>query len=303
MIRRGLLLAGTTAVISGVSNFVGKIAVAKIPPLPFTTLKNIGAFFLLTALFLFITRTQKAKIRRPSRKDWYKLLAIGIIGGSIPFYLFFEGLSRIPAVNASLIHKSLVVWIAILAMPFLRERLTPWQIAGIALLFLSNLVIGGFKGFTFSTGEFMILAATLLWSIENIIAKKTLSSVHPVFVGMMRMGIGAVVLVAIMISKGAVPEVASYTAAQWTLIGITSVLLFGYVATWYSALALLPATSVAAILVAATVITNILSALFVTHTLSAPEAAQGILILVGIGLVVLMNRVRPSHSSGKRLVV
>ena len=45
-----------------------------------------------------------------------------MIGGSVPFVLFFEGLARAEATQAAFIQKTLVVWVALLAVPLLRER-------------------------------------------------------------------------------------------------------------------------------------------------------------------------------------
>ena len=56
------------------------------------------------------------------RAQWLGLLGVGVIGGSVPFVLFFEGLARAEATQAAFIQKTLVVWVALLAVPLLRER-------------------------------------------------------------------------------------------------------------------------------------------------------------------------------------
>ena len=48
---------------------------------------------------------------------------IGVIGGSVPFILFFNGLAMASAPSAAFIHKTLFVWVVLLAVPFLGERL------------------------------------------------------------------------------------------------------------------------------------------------------------------------------------
>lgn len=288
MFKKGLFLAVITAFISGVSNFVGKIAVSGMDPLLFTTLKNFGAFALLFVFFTGLRSTRSQVLHKPNRNELRNLLMIALIGGSLPFYLFFEGLRQIPAINGALIHKSLIVWVALMAWPILGEKLSQKQLAGVAILFVSNFFIGGFTRFTFNQGELMVLAATILWSIENIIAKKTLSTVAPAQLSLWRMGGGGLILLAMLLLRG-VPVI-SLSLSQLGIVAVTSALLFGYVATWYQALAMNKATTVASILVGATVVTNLLSALFVTHTISLPLLSQTVAIIAGIALVVLTGK-------------
>ena len=116
---KGIYLALITALISGISIFVNKFAVGAIqPPLVFTATKNVGVGLLIVGIIL-ATRKWRL-IRNLNRREIIYLILIGIIGGSIPFYLYFTGLSQIPAINAALIHKTLVVWVAFLAMPFFK---------------------------------------------------------------------------------------------------------------------------------------------------------------------------------------
>ena len=87
-------------------------------------------------------RARAAPARRPARaarlpqhrRHRLGVLAIAVIGGSVPFVLFFEGLARAEATQAAFIQKTLVVWVAILAVPLLRERLGRPHFAAIALL-------------------------------------------------------------------------------------------------------------------------------------------------------------------------
>ena len=85
---RATFLAILTAVISGVSVFVSKIGVSVLKdPILYTTLKNgIVAVFLI-GLILVLKRWPE--IKALSKAQWIKLFAISIIGGSLPFALFF----------------------------------------------------------------------------------------------------------------------------------------------------------------------------------------------------------------------
>ena len=282
-IRKGIYFAFATSIISGVSIFLNKFAVAAIkPPLFFTTTKNIVVGLILVSVIIAFRKLPQIRILQ--KKDIVRLIMIGLVGGSLPFYLFFTGLANVPAANAAIIQKSLVVWVAILAIPFLKEKFSLLSILAVALLFIGNNYIGGFKGFSFSSGELMIGGATMLWAVENVIAKKALKNIDADIVSAARMGLGAIVLLGatLVTAPSSFTSILSFDTTQWLWLGITSMLLVGYVMTWYRALALAPATTVTAILVFSTVITNVLSAIFVTHTWTEAVGIQVLLISVGV---------------------
>lgn len=282
---KGVYFAIATALISGVSIFVNKFAVGAIkPPLVFTTTKNIGVGLLIVAIIIALRKWKELK--KISKKDFYYLLLIGVIGGSIPFYLYFTGLSMIPAINAALIHKTLVLWVIILAIPFLKEKLTKMQALAITLLFISNLAIGGFKGFKFSQGEFLVLIATILWAIENILAKKILPRIDADILTVARMGFGSIILLAAtsVVAPTGLTTITHLSSTQWFWMSFTTIALLAYVMTWYRALKLAPAITVASVLVASTLVTNVLSAVFVTHAWTKDMGIQALIILISVGI-------------------
>jgi drug/metabolite transporter (DMT)-like permease len=287
-------LALSTAFISGVSLFVNKFAVtAAKDPILFTTLKNSLVAIFLVGIMIGLGRFRE--IRSLSGKQWLKLFVIGAVGGALPFALFFTGLAETTAVNGALIHKTLFLWVTLMAIPFLKEKMVWQQWTGVALIFLGNLFVGGFTGFKFNTGEMMILAATILWAIENIVAKKALNNISSVTVGAARMVIGSALLVLYISIFGKFGPVFSLTSAQWGWTFLTGVLLAGYVLTWYSALKRAPATYVATLLVPATLVTNILSALFITHALAGRDLASAFLYSVGVFLLIFFARKTTSY--------
>jgi drug/metabolite transporter (DMT)-like permease len=160
------------------------------------------------------------------------------------------------------------------------------------MLFLSNLVVGGFKGFEYSYGEFLVLIATLLWGVENILAKKVLKSVDPDIVVLFRMGLGSLILTifTLLTVPGVVAKTLSLNFQQIFWIVLTSLLLFLYVKNWYKALKYSSAIFVTSVLVSSTLITNILSAIFVTHSWNFSLSFQSIFILLGVLIFVLNEK-------------
>lgn len=283
--RKGLYYSLLAALISGISIFYNKnVIVGGIDPLVFNIFKNGGTALLLS--FFLMSLPVKKSLHSLSSSNWKRLLLIGFIGGSVPFLFFFEGLKIVPALNANLIQKTLFIWVAILALPILREKLNLRQITGYFAIFAGTFLIGGFSLFSFGTGEFMILSATLLWSVEIIISKKLLNSKidsHLVVWG--RMFFGTVFLLAFAIFQNRLGLIFSLKAEQILPILGSIILLTAYVSTFYKALNFAPATMVTSILILSTPITNILNSLFITHTFPPIQISNLGFSLLGVMLI------------------
>ena len=274
-------MALATALFSGLANFINQFTVKYVgDPLVFTTIKNSLVVFLIVGLIIFLKKFPK--IKQLSKKDLGLLVAIGIIGGSLPFYLFFTALAQMPAINAALIHKTLIFWVALLALPILGEKLSMTQMVALVVIFGANLVVGGFKGFSINRPELLVLAATLLWAIENVIAKITLRRVDPDIVTASRMGIGSAILLMAVIAFGKGQMLFALKPDQLGLTFLATLILFGYVSTWYRALSLAPIVTVVTVLTLATLVTNMLSAVFITHSFTFTQLAQLGLMTSGV---------------------
>lgn len=297
--RCATLLATAAAIISGTNNFLTKIAVTAVKdPIVFTTLKNAVVAVFLVGVLLALRKW--AEISNLNRAQILKLLAVGAVGGSIPFALYFTGLAQTSAINAGLIHKTLFLWVFLFAVPILKERMTTLQWLGVAAVFAANLLVGGFAGFKYNAGELMILAATILWAVENIIAKKALADISSGVLAASRMTIGSLILFFMVISRGGgFAAVANLDGIQWGWTLLTSALLAGYVLTWYTALKYAPATYVATLLVPATIITNILSAVFVTHALPLMQLVNILFLILGAALVIVFAKKELSRPQEK----
>ena len=275
--RAGLVLAVLTAVISGFSVFINTSAVREFDdPVVFTTLKNGVAALILVGLALGL----RGAAWHPGPRSWAGLAILGVIGGSVPFVLFFTGLAEATAPAAAVIHKTLFVWVALLAVPFLHERIGGLQVVALAILLGSQLLIQNPSGVGWGGGETMIAVATGFWAVEVIVAKRLLAGTPSAVAAAARMGIGLIILVGFLWATGRLGALISLTATQWTWVLATGVLLSGYVATWYAGLKRAPASAVTAVLTLAAPITATLQ-LISTGTMPAPVIGLG----YGIGLV------------------
>jgi drug/metabolite transporter (DMT)-like permease len=257
----GIALAFATSVISGVAVYVNAHGVSRFDDATvYTTAKNAVAGVLLVLLALPVVRTRRRSERRPTRRQLLGVAALAAIGGSIPFVLFFEGLSRATATQAAFIHKTLVIWVALLAVPLLRERLGPAHVLAIALVVGGQAWLAGGPGtVAFGSGEAMILGATLLWAVEVIVVKRLVTDLEPPLLAAGRMALGAALLVGWLALSGRATDLVSLGADQWGWALLTGLLLTAYVATWYEALARAQAVDVTAVLVFGAVVTALLA--------------------------------------------
>lgn len=294
--RQGLMLAGATAVISGFAVFVNGYGVRAwrevADAATYTTAKNIVAAFILVAIAALLAR-RKSKERpgRPQRPgQWLGLAMVAVVGGSIPFVLFFEGLARAESAQAAFIHKTLIIWVAILAAAVLGERIGAAHLGAIALLVVGQAVlIGGVGEIQFGTGEAMILAATLLWSVEVVLAKRLLHDLPAATVSIARMAGGAVLLIAFLFVRSTSIDATAFGWYHVLWVLATGAVLAGYVGSWHLALARAPAVDVTAILVGGALITALLR----TGVQGAPLAQPAGLVLLALGVAaVFVSRFR-----------
>jgi drug/metabolite transporter (DMT)-like permease len=299
-----VLVGGVTAVISGVSVFANSYGVHHVPsPSVYTTGKNLVAFVVLGAGALaastwrrrstaggamaarWVASPAPATSRTRTPLTWVGLAYVGIIGGGLAFVLFFNGLARTTATPAAFLHDTLVIWVVLLAAPFLRERATRWNIAAIALLVGGEVALSkGIGHLVWGSGTSLVLAATLLWAVEVVVAKKLLSGIAPATVSLVRMGVGSAALFAYLGVEGNLGSLFSLNRGQLGWVLLTGVLLAGYVGTWMTALSRARAIDVMSILVASALITAALQALSEPQVL-APEWLGLVLITAGTALV------------------
>lgn len=288
--RRGVGLALATAAISGVSVYINAFGVKLVPDAAvYTTAKNAVAALILISLALALGARREAG--RLDGRQRSGLLAIAFIGGSIPFVLFFGGLAIATAPTAAFIHKTMFIWVAFMAVPLLGERLGLIQVGALGVLLAGQSLIAPPIGLAWGPGETMIAAATLLWSVEVVLAKRLLVGVSAPLLGAARMGLGSLVLVGYLAVSGRLAGLVTIPSEALVWIGVTGILLAGYVATWFAALRSAPATVVTSVLVVAAVVTGVLSALS-NGTTPDPRVIVGYLLVVAAVAVVLVGASR-----------
>ncbi len=290
----GVALAAVAAAISGLAIWVNGFAVRQVPDAAvYTTLKNGVAALVLLVVAASVIR--RGDVRQVDRSGWLGLTVVGALGGGVAFLLFFSGLAMASAPSAAFIQKTLFVWVAILAVPFLGERLGAVQLAALAALLVGQAFVLPPRGVSWGTGETLILVATLCWAVEVVIVRRVLRRIAIPIVAVGRLSIGLIVLVGYLSISGRTGGILALGPGAWGWILLTGLILAAYVGAWFAALRRAPATVVTSVLVGGAVITGTLQALAKGGPPTIDLVAGYLLIAGAVGLTaILAVRARPT---------
>ncbi len=286
--RKGYFLVFLTALISGFAIFINKFGVSVVNPNIYTFLRVLTVAIFLSGLLLFLKDGRKLK--ELTRKQWILLITIGLIGGSVPFLLFFKGLSLTNAAQGSFIHKTMFIWAAFLASLFLKEKIDKKFLAGGLFLFFGSLILLKRLPHSLNQGDLLVFLATLFWAAENTISKYVLRDLEGRIVAWARMFFGALFILIFLLATNQFSLISGITPKQVYWVLITAVILFGYVMTWYNGLKFIPVSQATAILLLGSPITTLLS-LMATGKINLQEIFSGIFIISGIIFVIGLKQI------------
>ncbi|MBI3190588.1 DMT family transporter [archaeon] len=288
----GTILAVIAAVVSGVSIPANKIFIVNLDPVVFTAIRSviIGVVFLVLAYWL--NKSRKPKKKKFISVSWKYLAAIAVIGGSIAFFLYFTGLKLTTAGHAAFLHKTLPLYVAVLAFLFLKEKIGKKYLAAMVLMFLGTMAVYFTQispaelWMNPQLGDLLVITATILWAVENVISRKAMKKGENNFiVSFSRMFFGGMILFGTMILLGRTDALMTLTNAQLVNIGISTVLLFAYVLFFYWSLRYINVSKAAVLLLLAPVISLLLGITFLSEPAPLLQLAGSAVILIGAYMI------------------
>jgi drug/metabolite transporter (DMT)-like permease len=300
---KGTILALVTALISGFAIIANKVFVVGIDPTVFTSVRAllIGLVFLIMIYYKSNFKISEcAKSLRQAK--WKYMLAIAVIGGAAAFLLFFTGLKFTTGGRAAFLHKTLPIYVAVFAYWFLKEKISIKQTYALIIMLLGTVLIFGSQlnpAELWSNpmlGDFLVLGATILWALENTIARKAmLDGDTNLIVSFSRMFIGALILFGVAGVMGKLGLLLALTAPQLANIGISTAILFGYIFCWYYSISFINVSKASTILLLAPVVSLVLGVAVLAEPVPLVQLIGSALILVGAYLVV---NIRSELSTG-----
>ena len=294
----GIVLVFLTALISGVSNFLNFKAVQGTNVDAWITVRNVVVALMLVPLALLVGREVRTRL---TRGDWVRLATIGLVGGAIPFLLFFHGFqiaaSSGGAASASFGYRTLFLMATVLGIVFLREKLSSRVLLAAASLLIGSALLLTLTGPIWTDGTGFVLLATAMWAGEYTLSKHTLKTLPSGTVALGRMGFGGSFLLAYLALSGQVTAIGSFASADWLMLFLSALLLFGFVCTWYAGLKTVDVSVAASILVLAFPITWALGLLTAKSTFTLVQSAGVAAIAIGAVLAIGLGSLRGMWSN------
>jgi drug/metabolite transporter (DMT)-like permease len=283
--RLGTLFAITAAIISGFSIPLNKIFVVNLDPTVFTAVRSV---IIGIAFFFIISYKSKFSYKSFKKVSWEYMILIAIIGGSFAFLLFFNGLKLTTAGRSALLQKTLPLYVTVLAFLFLKEKISRKYMLALFLMFIGTLAIY-FTQISItdlwsnpSLGDILVISATFLWAVENIIARKAMIKGENNFmVSFSRMLFGGLILFGFVILFGKMDLLVNMSVQQITNVLISTLILFGYVLFWYWSIKMINVSKASSFLLLSPAISLLIGTLFLGEPAPLIEIIGSMLILIG----------------------
>jgi drug/metabolite transporter (DMT)-like permease len=239
---------------------------------------------------------------RPSRRDVFRFLLLGLLGVTVNQTLFLLGLSVSTPLHASLLYAFTPVLVLFGAVLHLGERLSRIKVLGVAAAVIGVTFILTAKGLDLSRGplrgDLLILVAVFAWSAYTLVGKRVLAAYDPFTVTTWAFVFGALSMLPLGFRVLGGFDPASPGVAGWLevlyLSCFTSLVAFTL---WYFALKRLEATQLAVFTNLQPPLTALLAWFFLGDVPESLAVAGGILVLCGVTVVQIPGRKRRSARS------
>ena len=187
----------------GTNYSVMKVAFEEMPQQPFNALRMALAAVVFALAITMILRRAKGGATHPrilftheplTRNDILAMAGLGIVGHFGYQLCFAGGIARTSVANSSLIIGATPVLVAMLGAGLGRERVSAMHWAGAAVSATGIWVVvgaGAALGGDHVTGDLLVLASVVCWTIYTVGASSLLKRHSPLFVTGFSMAIGA----------------------------------------------------------------------------------------------------------------
>ncbi len=269
-----------------------KIGLQDIPALTFAGLRYSLAFICLLPFAL--QPANRSHLQKLSRADWRLLILLGLLFYTLTQGAQFLGLAYLPAVSVNLILNFTPIIVAFLGVVLLAEQPTRFQMAGVMVFLVGNVLY--FYPASFPASQWIGLAAVIVGVIANaissVLGRRVNQDAHipAVIVTITSMGIGSLFLLVTGIILQGLPHL---SLTSWAIIGWLAVVNTAFAFTlWNHTLRTIPAIESSIINSTMLVQIAILAWLFLGEGLNLQKIAG--MSLAGLGAVaVQLRHIRP----------
>ena len=236
------------------------------------------------------------QLRHPPAREDLPMLVILAFFGFTGYHLFLnlgETDPNVSAGTAALIIASAPAFIAMFAIPLLKERIGRWQSAGIALAFAGLAVMIFFvrpeSQFTFraSEGALTVVPPAIFSALYAVLGKSYLRRYPPFTFVAWTLLIGTVLLVPLLIATGrsVLADIQAMGLSGWIpVLYLGTFPTFGGYGIWFRALERIPAASAGAYIYASTLVAVVGGIVILGESLTLGAIAGGAMVIAGVVL-------------------
>jgi drug/metabolite transporter (DMT)-like permease len=284
--RLGLILAFGSLLWGGTYNALAKGLTPFLSPMSLLILSES-----LTALFIALTFGVVPLVRELAKMDRKTIrmsIIVGLLNSALAPLLWFAGLARTSAGNASLLGSSEMLCVLLLGSWLLRERITRMQgigalvvITGVMVINLSS--VG--EAFGVHIGDLLVVLGTIVSGAGAVLFKKYLSHVMPELSIIIRnfAGIIAVLILGVFLDHWLVAEVQALPLQKVILLVVfTFFSRYLNLTFFYEALDRLPVTTISLIEIASPLTGLMFAFLILGERISSAQMLGGIFIVFGL---------------------
>ncbi len=266
-----------------------KIGLQDIPALTFAGLRYSLAFLCLLPVAL--QPTYRNRLRDLTLVDWQRLAILGLLMYAITQGAQFVGLAYLPAVSVNLILNFTPIIVAALGIIFLAERPTRFQMVGILIFLMGNVLY--FYPASFPASQWIGLTVVIVGVFANasssILGRRVNQDGHipAIIVTITSMGIGSFLLLGTGVALQGLPRL---SLTSWAIIAWLALVNSAFAFTlWNHTLRTLPAMELSIINSTMLVQIAILAWLFLGEGLNLQKIVG--MSLAGLGTVAVQLRI------------
>ena len=281
-----VILAGFVTVLFWGSAFSGiRAGLVAYSPTHVALLRFLAAS-LVMLIYAVVTR-----MRLPAWKDLPLIFIMGLLGFAFYNVALNIGEQNIAAGPAALLVQTVPLWTVVMALVFLKEKLTVWAWLGMLISFCGVFIIalGKGQGFSLTWGAVLILVASISSSGYNIIQKRMLGRYRPVEITTYAVWAGTLLLLPFASGLSGQIQSAPLSATLAVIyLGVFPAALAYTV--WAYLLSKMPAGRAASFLYMVPVMAFLIGWTWLGETPKLIDLAGGLLALGGVMLVNTLGR-------------
>lgn len=300
--RLGIVLAFGSLLWGGTYNALAKGLTPFLSPMTLLVLSEA-----LTALFIIVTFGAVPLLReamKTDRKTYFMCVTVGVFNSVLAPLLWFSGLAKTTAGNASLLASSEMLTVLLLGGLLLHEKITKMQAIGAGVIMAGVAIISFSSGSAMSgisTGDLLVMAGSIVSGAGVVLFKKHLSHAVPEFAILIR-NLSAVIVVlgtGFFVDHWIVAEVQAFPLEKvLLLVAFTFFSRYLNLTFFYEALDRLKATTMSLIGIAAPLSGLLFAFLILGERIQSYQVLGGIFIVLGLMIEQVsrqaLERVRPS---------